>query len=166
MITDFKIFGTPGSRAFIFDKSLTTGYTEIMATKLSLIRFLKYVLVGVSTFIFDLVLLYIFIDIFLWNYVIATGAAFAVAVSVNYFFSRRYVFKGTLRSFYTGYVAFMVIASMGIGLAMLGMALMVGVFNFRILDSRVVIAGVVGIWNYLMNLYVNLKVEVEDENKI
>ncbi len=90
--------------------------------------------------------------------------AFALAISVNYFFSRRYVFKGTLRSFYAGYVAFMIIASAGIGLAMLGMALMVGVFDFRILDSRVIIAGVVGIWNYLMNLYVNLK--VEDENKI
>ena len=129
-----------------------------MQTKLSLVRFLKYVIVGVSTFIFDLILLYIFIDIFLWNYVIATGVAFVVAISVNYFFSRRYVFKGTLRSFYAGYVVFMVIASMGIGVAMLGMALMVGIFHFRILDSRIIIAGVVGIWNYLMNLYVNLKV--------
>lgn len=129
-----------------------------MAKKLSLIRFFKYVIVGVSTFIFDLILLYIFIDIFLWDYVIATGAAFTVAVSINYFFSRRYVFKETLKSFYAGYVAFMVIASMGIGIAMLGMALMVGIFNFRILDSRIVIAGVVGVWNYLMNLYFNLKV--------
>jgi len=129
-----------------------------VATKFSLIRFLKYVIVGVSTFIFDLVLLYIFTDIFFWNYVIATGVAFAVAVSVNYFFSRRYVFKETLKSFCAGYVAFMVIASMGIGIAMLGMASMVGIFNFRILDSRIVIAGVVGIWNYLMNLYFNLKV--------
>jgi len=129
-----------------------------VAKKLSLIRFFKYVIVGVSTFIFDLILLYIFIDIFLWDYVIATGAAFTVAVSINYFFSRRYVFKETLKSFYAGYVAFMVIASMGIGIAMLGMALMVGIFNFRILDSRIVIAGVVGVWNYLMNLYFNLKV--------
>lgn len=56
----------------------------------------------------------------------------------------------------------MVIASLGIGIAMLGMALMVGTFNFRILDSRIIIAGVVGIWNYLMNLYVNLK--IVDEN--
>ena len=135
-----------------------------MATKLSLIRFLKYVIVGVSTFIFDLVLLYIFIDIFLWNYIIATGAAFALAISVNYFFSRRYVFKGTLRSFYAGYIAFMVIASAGIGIAMLGMVLIVGVFHFHIWDARIIIAGVVGIWNYLMNLYVNLK--VVDENKI
>ncbi len=129
-----------------------------MKTKLTLIRFLKYVIVGVSTFIFDLALLYIFIDILLWNYVIATGVAFAIAISVNYFFSRRYVFKETSRSFYTGYVAFMVIASMGIGIAMLGMALMVEKFYFHLLDSRIIIAGVVGIWNYLMNLYVNLKI--------
>jgi putative flippase GtrA len=129
-----------------------------VTTKLTLVRFFKYVIVGVSTFIFDLVLLSIFIDIFLWNYVLATGAAFTIAISVNYFFSRRYVFKETLRSFYAGYVAFMVIASIGIGIAMLGMALMVGVFNFHILDSRIIIAGVVGIWNYLINLYFNFKV--------
>lgn len=129
-----------------------------MKTKLTLVRFLKYVIVGVSTFIFDLLLLYIFIDIFLWNYVIATGVAFTVAISVNYFFSRRYVFKETLRSFYAGYVAFMVIASIGIGIAMLGMVLMVGVFHFHLLDSRIIIAGVVGIWNYLINLYFNFKV--------
>ena len=127
-----------------------------MKTKLTLVRFLKYVIVGVSTFVFDLVLLCIFIDIFLWNYVIATGVAFTVAVSVNYLFSRRYVFKGTSRSFYAGYVAFMVIASIGIGIAMLGMALMVGTLHFHILDSRIIIAGVVGVWNYLINLYFNL----------
>ncbi|MEI6480292.1 MAG: GtrA family protein [bacterium] len=121
-------------------------------------RFMKYGIVGVSTFAFDLLLLYVFTDFFSWNYIISTGIAFTIAISINYFFSRRFVFSGTLKSIHKGYFAFMSIACVGIIVAMLGMAILVGVFHFKFLNSRIIIAGVVGVWNYLMNLYVNFKV--------
>jgi putative flippase GtrA len=121
-------------------------------------RFLKYTVIGVSTFAFDLALLYLFTDLFAWHYIISTGAAFTVAISVNYFLSRKYVFKGTLKSIGKGYIAFMSIACLGVFLAMAGMELFVGILHFEFLHSRVIIAAIVGIWNYLMNLYVNFKV--------
>jgi len=129
-----------------------------MKYRINLKRFLKYVVIGVSTFIFDLILLYICTDILKINYILATGIAFTIAISVNYFFSRHFVFKGTLRAIHTGYFAFMAIASIGVGIAMLGMAILVGVFHFEFLDSRIIIAAIVGIWNYLINLFVNFKV--------
>lgn len=123
-----------------------------------LARFLKYASVGCSTFLFDLFLLYVFIDFFKIYYVLATALAFGVAVSINYFISRRFVFKGTLRSVHAGYGVFLLIAGAGMGAVTGLMVVFVEVFHLPYLPARVIIAGIVGLWNYFMNLYVNFKV--------
>lgn len=124
----------------------------------ALTRFVKYSSVGITTFILDLMLLYIFTDLFLWNYILSAGVAFIVAVSVNYYFSRKLVFKGTLRSVHSGYGIFLIITGVGL-VAVTGlMFVFVDMFLWNYLLSRVVIAGIVGLWNYLMNLYVNFQV--------
>ena len=124
----------------------------------SLVRFLKYSSVGVSTFLFDLFLLYLFIDYLNIYYVYATAVAFAVAVSINYVLSRRFVFKGTLRSAHAGYGVFLLIALAGLCAVTGLIVVFVEVLHMHYLPSRVIIAGIVGMWNYLMNLYVNFKV--------
>jgi putative flippase GtrA len=121
-------------------------------------RFLKYSSVGVSTFLFDLLLLYVLIDYVKIYYPIATAMAFGIAVSINYLLSRRFVFKGTLRSAHVGYGIFLSIAGAGM-VAVTGlMVVFVEILKMDYLPSRVIIAGIVGTWNYLMNLYVNFKV--------
>jgi putative flippase GtrA len=123
-----------------------------------LVRFLKYASVGGSTFVFDLFLLYLLIDYFKIYYVLATAIAFGVAVSINYFLSRRFVFKGTLRSVHEGYGIFILIALVGMGTVTGLMMLFVEVFHMHYLPARIIIASIVGLWNYFMNLYVNFKV--------
>lgn len=122
-------------------------------------RFLKYIVIGVTTFAFDLFLLYVFTNFLLWNYIIATGVSFTIAISINYIFSRHFVFHGTLKSVGAGYVGFMSIACIGVIMAMFGMFILVGEFHIYYLNSRIIIAGIVGVWNYFMNFYVNLKVD-------
>jgi len=81
-----------------------------------------------------------------------------MAFSINYGLSRRYVFTGTLRSVGAGYVIFVLIGCAGL--------LMVGSLMYALVDfvglnyivSRIIIAAIVGLWNYFMNLYVNFKV--------
>ncbi|MEI6787163.1 MAG: GtrA family protein [bacterium] len=124
----------------------------------SLKRVLKFGVVGGLTFALDLILLFVFIDWLEWNYILATGIAFAIAVSVNYYGDRRWVFKGTLRSIRAGYVIFMVIGCVGAAIAMVGMSVLVGVFHIHYVASRIAIASLVGLWNYFMNLYVNFQV--------
>ncbi len=121
-------------------------------------RFARYSLVGGGTFLFDLVLLFLFTDYLGINYVIAAGVAFAIAVSINYFISRRFVFKGTQRTLGRGYVNFLMIAGGGITFVMLMMYVLVSIFNAPYLVARVMVAGVTGVFNYLLNLYVNFKV--------
>lgn len=124
----------------------------------SIIRFLKYSVVGVSTFSVDLMLLYILTDVLLVNYVIASGLAFVLAVSINYALSRRYVFKGSFRNLKEGYFNFLVIASIGLLIVTGGMYIFVSLLGFNYLISRIGIASVTGFWNYLLNLFVNFKV--------
>jgi putative flippase GtrA len=121
-------------------------------------RFLKYTLVGGSTFALDLFFLFLLTDVFGWNYLIATALSFILSVSLNYLISRRYVFQGTLRSTHAGYVLFLGIAASGLLFVLLLMAICVEYFHIDYLLSRSIVALVVGMWNYLMNLYVNFKV--------
>lgn len=121
-------------------------------------RFFKYFSVGFSTFLLDLFLLYLLTDIFLLNYLVATGAAFLVAVSINYYFSRKYVFKRTERKFSHGYYVFILITAVGLMFVLGLMAILVGMLHWYYLAARVLVAGIVGMWNYLMNLFVNFKV--------
>jgi putative flippase GtrA len=123
-----------------------------------IIRFFKYVSVGGSTFLLDLFLLYLFVDHLKINYAFATPMTFGLAITINYLLSRRFVFKGTLRSAHAGYGIFLTIALTGLGLVTGLMVLFVEVIHMNYVPARIIIAGIVGIWNYFMNLYVNFRV--------
>lgn len=122
------------------------------------IRFLKYASVGGSTFLFDLFMLYVLVSILQVNYIIATGVAFFIAVSVNYICSRRLVFQKTETVYYRGYITFMAAASVGIIVTMAGMYMLVGSFGMYYIFARFLVSLFVGMSNYLFNLYFNFKV--------
>jgi putative flippase GtrA len=126
-------------------------------------RFVTYSFVGASTFALDLLLLFILTDVAKVNYIAAAGGAFVVAISLNYFLSRTYVFKGSERTVQSGYVNFLGIAFVGLLLVMGGMYVLVSVLGFNYLVSRIGIAGLTGFWNYLINLFVNFDVAGKHE---
>ncbi len=121
-------------------------------------RFLKYSLVGTTTFAFDLLLLFVSIHFFHIQYLVATASSFLISVSVNYHFSRKHVFSGTSRGHVAGYSSFIVMSGVGLLIISGLMALLVGVFGWNYLVSRILIAGFVGIGNYLFSLFVTFKV--------
>lgn len=123
-----------------------------------IVRFFKYSAVGVATFLFDLVLLYVLTSIFEVGYLVAAGSAFLFAVSINYVISRRFVFTGTDRGIKSGYVNFILIALAGLSIVLSGMYIFVEYFNLPMMLSRIILSGVTGFWNYTMNLTVNFKV--------
>lgn len=124
----------------------------------TVLRFLKYFFVGFTTFSFDLFLLYVFTDILLFNYLFAAGLAYLIAVSINYYLSRRFVFPQTVRELDKGYYSFITISGVGLLFVIGLMYFAVEVLNLNHLVSRVIVAGIVGMWNYLMNLFFNFKV--------
>ena len=92
----------------------------------TIVRFLKYTSIGVGTFVLDLGLLYILTDFLGLNYVIAAGMGFLLAVTLNYFLSRKFVFAGTDRSQKEGYAIFLFIAFIGLAIVTGGMYVLVG----------------------------------------
>lgn len=125
--------------------------------KKALHRFGKYTVGGLSTFAFDMALLWYLTDVIGINYVVSAGLAFVIAVAINYWFSRSYVFHGTLRSVHAGYVGFNLIAGSGFLAVVILMPVLVEVWGWEYLWARTVIAGLVGLWNYFLNLYVNFQ---------
>ena len=121
-------------------------------------RFLKYLSVGGSTFLFDLVLLYGFINYAELGYLWASGLSFCIAISINFYLSQRFVFKKSERNFKDGYINFLIIAGAGLLLVISGMYLLVSILGLNYLISRIGIGALTGFANYLLNLFVNFKV--------
>jgi len=121
-------------------------------------RFLKYTLVGGSTFAFDLLLIYLMTEFLGVPYWASTAIGFVIAVSVNYFVSRRFVFKGTERKVHHGYLYFISVAGGGAFLVTAAVAGLVATFALHYLVARVLVACVMGMANYLFNLHFNFKV--------
>lgn len=121
-------------------------------------RFLHYSVIGLGTFIADLVLLTILIKVGGINPVVAAGGSFLIAVSLNYLLSRRFVFAGTERGHKDGYAYFILIAGIGFLFVTGSMYVLVTLLGVYYLVARVLIAGITGVWNYTMNLFFNFKV--------
>ncbi len=129
-----------------------------MIKKPAALRFLRYTLVGGSTLLFDLELLYLITTYVGVPYYIATPLAFLIAVSINYVVSRRFVFKGTERGHLHGYSYFIGAALIGAGVTTLGVTVLVTYAGLYFMLARVLTACVVGMGNYLFNLFYNFKV--------
>jgi putative flippase GtrA len=124
----------------------------------SIKRFFSYTLVGGSTFAFDLALLYVLTEFASIPYTLSTPFAFLVAVSINYLLSRKFVFRGTTRSHPRGYLYFMGMSGVG-ALSITGAVyLLVTYAGLSYLIARILVACLVGIMNYLFNLYLNFAV--------
>jgi len=121
-------------------------------------RFLKYAAVGGSTFAFDLALLWLVTELLNVPYQASTAGAFLIAVSINYFVSRRFVFKGTLRRVHHGYLYFILFAFGGAAIVTGAVAFLVSFFALHYMVARIIVACFVGMGNYLFNLHFNFKV--------
>ena len=121
-------------------------------------RFVRYTAIGTLTFLFDLGMLYVAVSWLGVAYYVATPLSFLVAVSGNYALSRQLVFAGTERSWHGGYTFFIVAALLGASITTLLVAFLVSYFGLYFLTARVLVAVVVGVANYLFNLYFNFKV--------
>lgn len=126
--------------------------------KKSVLRFLRYALVGGSTLAFDLLLLYVLTTYIGIPYYIATPGAFLVAVSINYLISRTFVFRGTARSHHVGYAVFIGMALVGATITTAGVTALVTYMHLYFLVARVLVSVLVGMGNYLFNLFFNFKV--------
>jgi putative flippase GtrA len=121
-------------------------------------RFVRNAAISLPTFLFDLGMLYALVRGAHFDYLAATVVSFLLANAMNYFLARRLVFAETKRGLKSGLIYFLAIAALSaFALAPL-MWLLVGIFHFDVILSRVFAASLVGIGAYLVNLTVNFRV--------
>jgi len=121
-------------------------------------RFLRYCAIGVSTFLLDLAMLYVAVSRWGIPYYLATPCTFLIAVSCNYALSRTFVFRGSQRSWHGGYLYFASVALLGAAATTGLVTVFVEFLGIYYLLARVLVAGVIGMVNYLVNLHFNFKV--------
>jgi putative flippase GtrA len=129
-----------------------------MVDRRGISRFLRYSAIGAGTFAGDLLLLFVLTELLDVHYLGSAAISFLIAISCNYALSRKYIFAETKRSHSLGYVNFLLIAGIGLCFVTGSMFVLVNWVGLNYLFSRVMVAGITGIWNYLMNLFVNFKV--------
>ncbi len=88
-------------------------------------------------------------------YPIAVAVGFYAGMTGNYLISRRFVFRGTARRQWQGYGYFALFA---LAASLLTSALVAGA-GLSLLWARVLVAGPVGVLNYLINLRYNFMVQ-------
>ena len=125
---------------------------------LALWRFTRYMMIGVSTFLLDLGMLYLAVNRIGIPYYFATPLTFLFAISCNYLLSRKLVFKETFQGWRIGYVYFISFALVGAVVTTGLVALLVWFFGLYYIIARIIVAGIVGIFNYIFNLSVNFNV--------
>ncbi|HVM73784.1 MAG TPA: GtrA family protein [Candidatus Paceibacterota bacterium] len=129
-------------------------------------RFARYSIIGASTFLLDLAMLYVAVSIIGIPYYVATPCSFLIAVSCNYFWSRHFVFHGSERSLHAGYAYFIMVALSGAATTTMLVAGLVSFVGIYYIFARIIVAGVIGMANYLFNLHINFNVAGKHDSKL
>ena len=120
-------------------------------------RFTQYSTVGVSTFALDLLLIYCFTTYLGMGTAAAVGLGFAIAITVNFLCSYYWVYRGTDRDTLSGYLIFVTLATLGLSIVLTGTLLLQQLFGMNIYLARSIVAGIVGLANFVINTFFNFR---------
>ena len=131
---------------------------NITKLKKLIFEFLRYILVGGIAFLVDSGVLALFRELILnggtsTELFICTALGFIAGLVTNYVLSLVFVFRksensGNAKSI-GGFIIFTVVGLIGLGLTELGMYVGVYVFCWHYLITKVLVAGLVMVWNYV-----------------
>lgn len=128
-----------------------------MFSKGNIKRLAKYSGTGALTFLIDIALLYILVDIFHFHVLASTATAFIVAVSAHYAANRLWIFQDTERGNAATYALFLSVAISGSLIVTFLMWVFVFIFDLHYAGARVLIALLSGFWSYPLNYYVTFR---------
>jgi len=117
----------------------------------------SYTVVGTTTFILDLALLWILLFVLDITQPLAIGAAFLVAVHVNYTALNFWTYKYSLEKVSRTYLNFLIVA---LTLAFIIPFLVIWLsetYAFNVMTMRIIVGGVIGIMSFFFNSFINFK---------
>ena len=113
----------------------------------------------VSCFVFvvGLGVLWAMVDLLHWDPTLSAGASFLIANSLNYLIGRKWVFKGTDRSFTSGFVFFLLNALAGLIVTMALFELLVRYTPIHYLLARASVSLAAGLLIFVLNAVFNFR---------
>lgn len=120
-------------------------------------RFSSYTAVGVGTFAFDLVLLWVFLSFFAIDEAWAIGVAFLVSVHINYLILRFSVYRKSTEKVQRTYPIFIIVALLFSFIIPHFVIWLNELLGLNLLLSRILIAAVIGTASFAINTFLNFK---------
>lgn len=112
----------------------------------------KYALVSLSATLIDFILLWFFTDIAGLHYLISGAIAYLASNSYGYSTNRFWTFKARERKFIEGYLFYLSIGLIGLGITLILLNVFVESIGINYLVAKLITALIVWLWNYIMNL--------------
>ena len=113
------------------------------------VQIIRFLIVGVVSAIFDLLLFILLNDYFKVNYLIAGFVSTAFAILLNYYISKKWVFSSGKYSSRVEFIAFMVFSGIGVVLNSILIWLFVEYMLLEPTPSKVLAIGIVAIFNFI-----------------
>jgi len=120
-------------------------------------RGFKYSLAGVTTYLFDLCLVFFMIYVLGFNLTLAIGLGFLMAINLNFLLSYYLVFRGTKQTVFAGYVYYITLAMFAGAIITFGTTYLIQIFAIPLLLARSMLSALVGSFNFLINTFFNFK---------
>ena len=119
--------------------------------------FVRNTVVSFLVFALDLFMLWALVRFLGVQYLTAATLAFIVAISIHYMFCRIWIFRGTDRALWSGYVYFFVNAGTGLVITIALFAAFVELIGIHYIVARVIASVFAGIAVFLLNAVLNFR---------
>lgn len=133
-----------------------TVHDDLSLIRRFFIRLLSYSSVGLCTFALDMVIIAVLHYQYDVDYVTAVGVGFLIGVSLNYILCYFWVYRGTERNVFIGFILFLLLALAGIIFITHSVRFLVDL-QVPLLIARSLVAGFIGMINFLLNTFFNFK---------
>jgi len=110
----------------------------------------RFILVGGACFVLDYGLLYILTEYGGLHYLLSAGVSFTISVFVNYWLCLVCVFRGANTQTHRAKILFFGSSIAGLGLNQLLMWMLVDLFGIYYMIAKLIAAGIVMVWNYVL----------------
>ncbi len=121
-------------------------------------QFLKFFFIGGFFAFLDLVILYIFTDIFGWFYLYSTVFWFIIVTSIAFFIHKRFTFQCKREDRLRQYTLFFLVNIVGLGVYSWILYVWVEYLGIFYLYVAIVDKFLVFIWNFLANKYITFRI--------
>lgn len=116
-------------------------------------KIIRFGVVGFSGFVIDFGLTYLLKEKAKWHKYFASGLAFSIAATSNYFLNRIWTFESHNAHILEEYTKFITVSVIGLAISLVVLYILHGYQERHFYASKLMAVGVVMFWNFIANYF-------------